>query len=441
MAATRIIVMSAVFSSYLYIYAIIDSGNSANSTEETFTTLISTDSHLMEYPSRNSGDFPRRSRKPSISTVWKLKAGMHIFKLSLIAYLIILLSGDVSINPGPQLNSASAVTDDFDFPTKRGLRISHLNVRSIIHKMDSIRLMLKNKPFDIFSVSETWLNSDIFDSELAIEGYSFTRQDRSDRRGGGCMVYVRENLPYCIRPDLLDESIESCVIEINRPKCKTLFLWNVYRAPDLSLEIFLEGLNSKMALLPSNAEVCLLGDFNVDFFTKQRTHGYALKRKLALFANTHQLNQLIETPTRITEQSASTIDLLFINNKHRVAESGVMSAHISDHLLIYCVLKSGVPKGPGKSIYYRSYKHYCKERFLVDLRHENWDSLGEINDVNEAASIWTKMFLSIAYKHAPMKQSRIKGNDVPWMSSGLKNSMNERNRLYRKAIKSKYPAD
>ena len=192
----------AVSTLYLYFYAIIDSGNSANSYEETCTTLIATNSHIMEYPNRNSGEFSRRSSKPNISTVLKLKAGMHIFKLSLAAYSIILLSGDVSINPGPKMNIPSAVRNEFDFPSKRGLRISHLNVRSIIYKMDSIRLMLKDKPFDVFSVSETWLNSDIPDSELAIEGYSFTRQDRIDRKGGGCMVYVRENLPYCKRPDL-----------------------------------------------------------------------------------------------------------------------------------------------------------------------------------------------------------------------------------------------
>ena len=89
---------------------------------------------------------------------------------------------------------------------------------------------------------------------------------------------------------------------------------------------FLDVLNSKMILLPSNAEVCLLGDFNVDYLSKQGTHGYALKRKLALFANSHQLNQLIEMPTRITEQSATTTDLLFVNNKNRIAESGVMYA-------------------------------------------------------------------------------------------------------------------
>ena len=87
------------------------------------------------------------------------------------------------------------------------------------------------------------------------------------------MVYVRENLPYCIQPDLLDKSIESCVIEINRPKCKTIFLWNAYGAPALPLESFLDVLNSNMILLPSNAEVCLLGDFNVDYLSKQRTHG------------------------------------------------------------------------------------------------------------------------------------------------------------------------
>ena len=92
------------------------------------------------------------------------------------------------------------------------------------------------------------------------------------------------------------------------------------------MESFLDVLNFKMILLPSNAEVCLLGNFNVDYLSKQGTHGYALKRKLALFANSHQLNQLIEMPTRTTEQSATKIDLLFVNNKYRIAESGVMYA-------------------------------------------------------------------------------------------------------------------
>ena len=78
---------------------------------------------------------------------------------------------------------------------------------------------------------------------------------------------------------------------------------------------------------------------------------------------------------------------------------------------------------------------------MADLRNENWDSIEESEDVNEAACIWSKMFLNVADRHAPVKQTRIKGNDVPWMSSDLKNSMHERNRLHRKAVKSKNPVD
>ena len=57
---------------------------------------------------------------------------------STYAMMMICLSNDVSLNPGP------TVTQSTNLPTIRGFKISHLNVRSITHKMDSIRL-LENK--------------------------------------------------------------------------------------------------------------------------------------------------------------------------------------------------------------------------------------------------------------------------------------------------------
>ena len=42
------------------------------------------------------------------------------------------------------------------------------------------------------------------------------------------------------------------------------------------------------------------------------------------------------------------IDLLFVNNKHRIVSSGVLPVHISDDSLLYCVVKSGVTKCPGE---------------------------------------------------------------------------------------------
>ena len=69
----------------------------------------------------------------------------------------------------------------------------------------------------------------------------------------------------------------------------------------------------------------MLGDFNVDFLMMGRASGHSLKRKLTLFANNFDLNQLLETPTRVTEYHPQ----LLVNNKHRVASSGEFAVHIS----------------------------------------------------------------------------------------------------------------
>ena len=51
------------------------------------------------------------------------------------------------------------------------------------------------------------------------------------------------------------------------------------------------------------------------------------------------------------------------------------------------------------------------------------------------------MFSDVAECHAPTKRTRIKGYHVPWMTSELKTSMQERDRCFRKTAKSNSPAD
>ena len=67
----------------------------------------------------------------------------------------------------------------------------------------------------------------------------------------------------------------------------------------------------------------------------------------------YNLEQLIDTPTRITENSNTLIDLIFANNNHRIVASAVLHVNLSDHSLIYCVIKAGVRRTPGRVIEYR----------------------------------------------------------------------------------------
>ena len=50
--------------------------------------------------------------------------------------------------------------------SKSGLRICHLNVNSIPNKIDEIKYMLKNSPFDIVAFTETHCDDTVSDNEL-----------------------------------------------------------------------------------------------------------------------------------------------------------------------------------------------------------------------------------------------------------------------------------
>ena len=88
----------------------------------------------------------------------------------------------------------------------------------------------------------------------------------------------------------------------------------------------------------------LLGNFNIDFLAQKNGASFKSKRQLRQFAIAIDLEQLINSPTRICEQTRTAIDLVFVNNTHRVVESGVIHSAISDHSFVYCTMKSGVPK-------------------------------------------------------------------------------------------------
>ena len=57
------------------------------------------------------------------------------------------------------------------------------------------------------------------------------------------------------------------------------------------------------------------------------------------------------------------------SNQHRIVDSGVVSLSISDHSLIYCVLKAGVPKATSRTIEYRSFKGFDENAFIQNLKN------------------------------------------------------------------------
>ena len=67
----------------------------------------------------------------------------------------------------------------------KGIKFGHINMWSLIGKIDVFRHMCNNV-FDIICVNETLCDSSISDSELHLPGYNILRKDRN--RGGGGVV-------------------------------------------------------------------------------------------------------------------------------------------------------------------------------------------------------------------------------------------------------------
>ena len=98
---------------------------------------------------------------------------------------LILLSGDIELNPGPYSVDGSADTSDILSSTSfysltNHLSILHLNIQSILPKIDLIRGEATS--YDILIFSESWLKPIVNNHEIHIENVMPPfRTDRNDR--------------------------------------------------------------------------------------------------------------------------------------------------------------------------------------------------------------------------------------------------------------------
>ena len=143
---------------------------------------------------------------------------------------MILLSGDVEINPGPRHNSGELFS------------ICHWNLNTVsaynYTKLSSLKAFIAVDKFDIICLSETCLDSSVApdDENLEISGYSLVRSDHPSNNtpGGGC-VYYKNFLPLRV----LDiQYLQECInfeLKIGKKLCNFVAL---YRSPSQTQDEF-----------------------------------------------------------------------------------------------------------------------------------------------------------------------------------------------------------
>ena len=194
-------------------------------------------------------------------TISKLKA---INNNKYFYRLILLLSGGISlmiINPGLVYNHHPPNLKEWDNFKIKGLYLLHINVNSLLLKIDELRYIVKLSNAAAIGITESKLDDCILDSEIQMDNYQILRCDRN-RKGGGVACYVRNDLSY-IEKDFFPEEFENISFEILLPKTKPITVGIIYRPPNQNN--FLQTLNGNLTKLDTlKKELYILGDFNIN---------------------------------------------------------------------------------------------------------------------------------------------------------------------------------
>jgi len=337
--------------------------------------------------------------------------------LSWTAQCLLLISGDVHPNPGPECK------ENF-----RKISICHSNIRSLKQvcdtsgaslKLDHIKCHLVDR-FDIITLSETWLTNSDSNDKFNLPGYQKPfRLDRTCDIGtvgyGGVLAWVSTKLACKRRMDLEIAEIEAMWLEIRSSNIK-FFVCTLYKTSSNSDRTFWDKMQDMIApLFEIGATFIILGDINADPFTPEG-------RKLTNFVNTNELYAYIKEPTRITNTSSTIVDQI-ISNRPGIVKSVLVEPPISlnDHCNISASLSFSKPKAhPYKRIMW-DYKNGNFELFREKLSAFDWDScLKPEYDIDKMTDLWSNAFLKIAKSSIPTKVVTMRPNDKPWYSNILR---------------------
>ena len=345
-----------------------------------------------------------------------------------------LLSGDVETNPGPdgQQHNPS------DNRSARGMTCCLMNARSLRNKIPELEVFINTARPDIVCITETWLDSSIADSTLAIpDDYVVLRRDRPGRRGGGVLIGVHQGLsPVPVTCDGNNIEIVWASICIRN---SSWLIGVLYRPPNSSPSFWNHLQDHLDAVNMQSYDGCLLlGDFNTDMSIHANSPNRNCLIEIMNDAGLVQMVSSITHPTPGDYSTGSIIDLVFTNCVTAVMSVDTIPSPVtSDHNAVYVRFRSLKP-APMPSVL-RSFLRVHQGDFdhLRNLLHLiPWNALLDAKDPDKCCETFTDIFHSAVKDSIPSTTKR-KSRCCPWISEKLKKLITKKHYLFRSAKRTK----
>lgn len=337
------------------------------------------------------------------------------------------------------------------------LNIFYQNVRGIRTKCLELYNNILSSDYDIMCITETWLQSDISDSEFCDSRYDIFRCDRdldstNKVTGGGVMVCVLRDLCATVKQEWACDQIESICVSIPGRRLGTnvnLHIILIYLPPDnliaSRLQCVLSSFQRLLDLNPSD-NYLLLGDFNMPCI-RWSDDNYSLMHVGSTDMQNESLKFIDELIylgfsqyNLIANSSDNILDLCFSNLGLEIENTVPLSKLDKCHpaLLIHFLDLNLKPLKNTTQPHFNFYK--CDyESIKQHLNSIDWDNVLEAQTVDDAVDAFYKVIHSCFNTFVPVSTSNTK---YPvWYSPSLIKIIREKNKYHKKWKKYHNPRD
>ena len=243
-----------------------------------------------------------------------------------------------------------------------------------------------------------------------------------------------------IRKDFLVSLLQKSAKEMQAVHCvlcrpggqrrRSIVLCVAYRPEYCPVSCFVDDFMDKYSqALTFGKNIIVAADLNCDMLKPRSLEVVALQD----LCDSVNLTQLIKESTRVTETSSTLIDVIMTSSIDLVERSGVLKSHISDHYLVYALLRLKISKPPPSYVKVRSYKNYDSQCFVSDLERVPWNEVVLVDDASDMVDRFNKRFLEVLDGHAPVKSVKVKHRHCPFVNEEIKVLMRDRDRLLKRA--------
>ena len=258
-------------------------------------------------------------------------------------------------------------------------------------------------------------------------------------------MYIAEYLIFQHRSELQSDQFEHIWADV-RVNDRIFAINGLYRPPNENAndhQMFLQAAEQILQQLRNYEKATnkvILGDFNFgNCYCKAPILNPKPLDSIApdLFSS-YGFNQLIDIPTRVTENSVSLISLIFVNQPDDINCHGTLQ-RIADHdgVLVSFNTKSLKPKIKTRTVY--DYKNADIEGLTKYIKEFDFENTVFGCSVKNQCSVYTNILTEAISKFIPTKTVTMRPFQAPWTNTYTRLLLRKKNRNY--SIYKKYEFD